>query len=127
MSNFITVTGNLTREPELKFMASGNAMARMSVAVTRKVKETEQTSFFDVIAWGKLAENVSASVGKGSRVTVSGRLEQRSWEDKDGNNRSTVEIIADEIAASMRFNSVTQERAPYTPAKAHYGPDEDVF
>ena len=127
MSNFITVTGNLTRDPELKFMESGNAMARMSVAVTRKVKETEQTSFFDVIAWGKLAENVSTSVGKGSRVTVSGRLEQRAWEDKDGNKRSTVEIIADEIAASMRFNSVSQERSPRTPASTTYGPDEDVF
>ena len=106
MSNSITITGNLTREPELKFMNSGNAVVKLGVAVTRKFKDEEQTSFFDVTAWGSLAENVANSLHKGIRVTVTGRLEQRSWDDKDGNKKYAIEIVAEDIAASLRFNSV---------------------
>jgi single-strand DNA-binding protein len=63
----------------------------------------EATSFFDVVCWREMAENVSESLAKGSRVVVTGRLEQRSYEDRDGNKRNVVEIIADEVGPSLRF------------------------
>jgi single-strand DNA-binding protein len=63
----------------------------------------EQTSFFNVVAWRQLAENASATLTKGTRVVVSGRLEQRSWETESGEKRSIVEVVADDIAPSLRF------------------------
>lgn len=108
--NTVTIVGNLTRDPELRFISSGAATANLSIAVNRKWmnKQTseweEQVSFFDVVCWRELAENVSESLTKGTRVTVTGRLEQRSWEDpKDGAKRSKVEIVADEISPSLRW------------------------
>ena len=81
-----TITGNITRDPELRFIANGKATVSFGVAVTRKWKtdngEQEQTSFFNVVAWGTLAENVAASLNKGHRVIVTGRLEQRSYDTK---------------------------------------------
>ena len=132
MSNTITITGNLTREPELKFMNSGQALVRLGVAVTRKFKDEEQTSFFDVTAWGSLAENVANSLHKGIRVTVTGRLEQRSWDDKDGNKKYAIEIVAEDIAASLRFNSVDVQNGAHggqiaKPKTAAYPAHEDAF
>jgi len=108
--NTVTIVGNLTRDPELRFISSGAATANLSIAVNRKWmnKQTsqweEQVSFFDVVCWRELAENVSESLTKGTRVTVTGRLEQRSWEDpKDGAKRSKVEIVADEVSPSLRW------------------------
>ena len=63
----------------------------------------EQTSFLNVVCWREMAENVSESLGKGSRVVVSGRLEQRSWETENGEKRSVVEIVADEVGPSLRW------------------------
>lgn len=108
--NTVTIVGNLTRDPELRFVSSGAATANLSIAVNRKWmnKQTseweEQVSFFDVVCWRELAENVSESLTKGTRVTVTGRLEQRSWEDpKDGAKRSKVEIVADEVSPSLKW------------------------
>ena len=83
--NNVTIVGNVTRDPELRFTPSGQANARIGVAVNRKWQDRnsgewqEATSFFDVICWRELAENVSESLKKGTRVIVTGRLEQRSW------------------------------------------------
>jgi single-strand DNA-binding protein len=110
--NNITITGNLTRDPELKFGASGTAIVKLGVAVSRKVKEEEQTSFFDVVAFGSLAEHIGQSLHKGYRVTVGGRLEQRTWETDKGEKRSSVEIIADDVAASLRFNTLDVRSTP---------------
>ena len=63
-------------------------------------------SFFDVVCWREMAENASASLGKGSRVIVTGRLEQRSWESQEGEKRSKVEVIADEVGPSLRPRAV---------------------
>lgn len=107
--NNVTITGNLTRDPELRFTPSGQAMATFGLAVNRRWQNRqtneweEQTSFFDVKAWAQMAENVAESVTKGSRVVVSGRLEQRSWETDQGDKRSKVEVVADEIAPSLRW------------------------
>jgi single-strand DNA-binding protein len=107
--------GNITRDPELRFTPSGQANARLGVAVNRRWQDrgsgewNEATSFFDVIAWRELAENVNESLKKGARVIVTGRLEQRTWE-QEGNKRSVVEIIADEIAPSLRWATAKVEK-----------------
>lgn len=106
--NTITIIGNVTREPELRFTPSGQANSRFGVAVNRRWQDKssgewqEATSFFDVVCWRELAENCSESLPKGARVIVSGRLEQRTYE-KDGDKRSVVEIIADEVGPSLRW------------------------
>lgn len=104
--NSITVVGNCTREPDLRFTTGGRGVASFGIAVSRRYQQNnewvEQTSFFNVVAWGTLGENVAASVTKGTRVIVTGRLEQRQYE-KDGEKKSIVEIIADEIGPSLRW------------------------
>jgi single-strand DNA-binding protein len=113
--NNVTIVGNITRDPELRFTPSGQANARLGVAVNRRWQDRnsgewqEATSFFDVICWRELAENVSESLKRGTRVIVTGRLEQRSWE-QDGNKRSVVEVIADEIAPSLRWATAKVEK-----------------
>ncbi|MGZ4707479.1 MAG: single-stranded DNA-binding protein [Acidimicrobiales bacterium] len=107
--NTVSVVGNATRDPELRFTPSGQAIATFGIAVNRswRNKQTnewdEAVSFFDVTCWAQMAENVAESVTKGTRVLVTGRLEQRSWETNDGEKRSKVEIVADEIGPSLRF------------------------
>ena len=113
--NSITIVGNITRDPELRFTPSGQANARLGVAVNRRWQDrnsgewNEATSFFDVICWRELAENVSESLKRGTRVVVTGRLEQRTWE-QEGNKRSVVEVIADEIAPSLRWATAKVEK-----------------
>jgi single-strand DNA-binding protein len=105
----VTVVGNLTRDPEIRYTTGGAAKASFGVAVSRRWQNRqsneweEQTSFFNVVCWREMAENVSESLGKGSRVVVTGRLEQRSWETENGEKRSVVEVVADEVAPSLRW------------------------
>lgn len=105
----VTIVGNVTRDPELRYTASGQAQLRLGVAVNRvwtdrqTNEKKEQTSFFNVTAWGSLGENAGESLVKGSRVVVTGRLEQRSWETPEGEKKSTVDIVADEIGPSLRW------------------------
>jgi single-strand DNA-binding protein len=112
----VTIVGNLTREPELRYTGSGRCIATFGVAVNRRWQNRqsgeweEQVSFFNVTAWGDLGENVAASVTKGSRVIVTGRLEQRSYETQQGEKRSVVEIVADEIGPSLRWAQATVNR-----------------
>jgi single-strand DNA-binding protein len=112
----VTVAGNLTRDPEIRYTREGQATTSLSVAVNRRwqnqqTKEWEESvSFLDVVCWRDLAENVALSLTKGSRVLVSGRLEQRSWETDGGERRSKVEIVADDVAASLRFATTDVHR-----------------
>lgn len=104
----VMLVGNLTRDPELRYLASGRGLASFGLAVNRRWKGAdgewaEQTSFLNVTAWGDLGENVAASLTKGARVVVFGRLEQRSWETDEGEKRSVIEVIADEIGPSLRW------------------------
>jgi single-strand DNA-binding protein len=116
MNTTITIVGNVTRDPELRFTASGVATSTFTLAVNRKVNTrnntapTEVVSFFTVVAWNTLAENACISLTKGSRVVVSGRLEQRSWQTPAGEKRTVYELVADEIGASLRFASAAIER-----------------
>jgi single-strand DNA-binding protein len=110
-SNTITIVGNVTREPELRFTPSGQANTRFGIAVNRRWQDRggewqEAVSFFDVVAWREMAENISQSLQKGSRVIVTGRLEQRSYETQEGQKRSVVEVIADEVGPSLRWATV---------------------
>jgi single-strand DNA-binding protein len=111
--NSITVVGNITRDPEMRFTPSGVSKVTFGVACNRSWQNRqtneweEQTSFFNVVCWRELADNVGASLKKGTRVVVTGRLEQRSWETEQGEKRSVVEIVADEIAPSLRWATAT--------------------
>ena len=106
--NSVTLVGNITRDPELRFTPSGQATANFGLAVNRRWQNRqtqeweEATSFFNVVCWREMAENASESLQKGARVIVTGRLEQRSWE-KEGEKRSVVEVVADEIGPSLRW------------------------
>lgn len=95
--NKVFIIGRLVRDPELKYTQSGTAVANFSVANGRKFQDKEETSFFSVIAWSKLADLVCQYCKKGSQIGIEGRLQQRSWEDKEGKKRSTVEIVADNV------------------------------
>ena len=116
--NNITILGNITRDPELRFTPSGTAVASFGLAVNRNIQNKNsgewetQVDFFNVTAWYKLAENCAESLSKGDRVLVSGRLSQDSWESKDGQKRSTVKIIANVIAPSLEFASCRLEKNP---------------
>lgn len=130
MDNFVALSGNVTKDPELRYTASGTAVASFGMAVNRrwKNKQTdeweERTSFFTVTLWADMAENASQSIEKGSRVDVRGRLEQREYEDKEGNTRKTVEIVADTVALSLKWATASVERIERDKAaKATYEPE----
>ena len=114
--NHVSIVGNLTRDPELRFTPSGQATATFGVAVNRRWQNRqnneweEATSFFDVVCWAQLAENAAQSLTKGTRVVVSGRLDQRSWETQDHEKRSKIEITADEVAPSLRYATASITR-----------------
>ena len=116
MDNAVTVVGNITRDPELRYTPSGQAVVKLGLAVNRRWQNRqtseweEQVSFFNVTAWAQLAENVGECLTKGMRVVVTGRLEQRSWETPDGEKKSAVDIVADEIAPSLKWATAKIER-----------------
>lgn len=111
----VTLVGNATRSPEMRYTPSGAAVVNFGLAVNRRWKGRddqwqEQVSFFDVTCWNDLANNVADTVEKGSRVIVTGRLEQRSWETQTGEKRSKVEVVADDVGASLRWATATVQR-----------------
>lgn len=133
--NTTTQTGNVTRDPELKFLQNGQASARLSIAVNRRWqnKQTqeweEKVSYFDIQAYGALAENVANSVTRGTRITVTGQLEQRSWETPEGDKRSVIEIKAEDVGVSLAYATAvvtkieaTANKKSFTPRNA---PEED--
>ena len=99
MLNHIVIMGRLTRDPELRRTGSGLPVASFSVAVDRDFGKNEngekETDFIDCVAWRNTAEYVSKYFTKGRMIVVSGRLQIRSWTDKDGNKRRTAEVVAD--------------------------------
>jgi single-strand DNA-binding protein len=113
-SNTVTLIGNLTRDPELRYTTGGRGVASFGLAVNRRYQQNgewqEQTSFFNIVCWGELGENASATLTKGARAIVTGRLEQRSWETQDGDKRSVVEVVADEVGPSLRWAQAQVER-----------------
>ncbi|WP_010533202.1 single-stranded DNA-binding protein [Brachybacterium squillarum] len=117
----ITVIGNLTADPELRFTQSGAAVASFTVASTPRTFDRQTNEWKDGEAlflrcsvWRDAAENVAESLEKGARVIVQGRLQQRSYTDRDGNNRTSVELQVDEVGPSLRY-------ATAKPAKVQRG------
>jgi single-strand DNA-binding protein len=150
--NSVTVVGNITRDLELRYTANGRGVASFGLAVSRRYQVNgewqEQTSFFNVVVWGSTGENAAASLGKGSRVIVTGRLEQREYQTREGEKRTAVEIVADEIGPSLRWATAQVERTARTneggqgnpgggggapmgggrpAAEPYYGGDEEPF
>lgn len=110
--NNIFLLGNLTRNPEIKYTNEGIAITEMGLAVNKKWtdkngKESEMVDFFNVTTWGNLAENCAAALKKGDRVLLSGHLNLRSWENKEGKKYNIINITADVIAASLEFDHVS--------------------
>ena len=145
--NTVTIVGNLTRDPELRYTPSGQTNASFGVAVNRRWmnRQTneweERVSFFNVVCWREMADNVSESLAKGARVVVTGRLEQRSWETQEGEKRSVVEVNIEEIGPSLRWATASVNKTtksgggdfapssvpPGPVAREDYGPDEAPF
>jgi len=112
----LTISGNVTNDPELTITQSGAGRLSFGVAVNygytdAQGEKQEKTSFFNVTAWRYLAENSARTLEKGIGVVVTGRLEQRSYEDKEGVKRSAVELIADEIGIATRSLESVERRA----------------
>ena len=126
----VTITGNLTDDPELKVIPNGNAVANFRVAVTARVRDGEtwrdgDTSFFRVTCWRDLAEHVADSLAKGDRAVIIGRLKSRSWETPEGERRSVVEVDADEVAPSLRFATARPERANGKARRGEFADEPD--
>jgi len=121
--NIIHITGTLGKDPELKFIQSGRAVCSFSLATNRKWKDRadewqEETCWHNVTVWGDLAENVAASLTKGNRAMVAGRLSTRKYEDREGVTKYITEIIADSVAAELRFATVIVERIERDKSKS---------
>jgi len=120
--NRVIIIGRLTRDPELKYLQSGTAVTRFSIANNKTYKSNnekkEQVSFFDCIAWSKLAETIVEYCNKGQRIGIEGRLQQRMWEDQEGKKRSAVEIVVDSIqflsTAGEKKENSTESDSEYT-------------
>lgn len=120
----ITVIGNLTADPELRFTPSGNAVANFTVASTPRTYDKNKNEWVDGDAlflrcniWREAAENVAESLVKGMRVIVVGRLKQRSYETKDGEKRTVIELEVDEIGPSLKFATAKVTRGNGTGKK----------
>lgn len=138
MTTPVTVCGNLTAAPELRFTASGKAVATFSVAVNRRRYDEAKKEWVDgdadfvrCVAWEGLGENLANSCDKGDRLVVTGDLRQRRWEAEDGTARSTFEVTATEVGASMRWATVAVTKAtrrrPDEPPASAYDPSEEPF
>lgn len=114
MDSVLVIAGNITRDPELRFTTSGRAVASFGVAVNRRFQRNgeweESVSFVNVVAWGDLGDHAAASLRKGDRVLVTGRYDQRTYEDKEGGKRSSVELVATDMGPSIRWSNAQPER-----------------
>ena len=123
--NQVALVGNITDEPELRYTQSGAALANFTVAVSHRSKHNGEwqdvsDGFFRCTAWRSVAENAAKSLKKGARVFVAGKLIQRSWEDKDGGKRQSVEIQVTNVGPDLQFATAEVEKstAEGSPAPA---------
>ncbi|GGM82718.1 single-stranded DNA-binding protein [Longimycelium tulufanense] len=135
----ITVVGNLTADPELRFLPSGVAVANVTVASTPRTFDRQAGEWTDgdplflrCTIWKQLAEHVAESLHRGARVLVTGRLRQRSYETKDGEKRSVIELEVDDLGPSLRWATVKVNKATRGGGDAaapadHWQGDEPPF
>ena len=118
--NYVCEIGRLTRDAELKYTTNGTAKASFALAVNRSIKQnnqwTERASFFDVILWGKSAENLNQYLVKGKQVAVTGYLDQERWTAPDGSNKSRVVIVAGDVQLLGGKGDETQAAAKPLPS-----------
>lgn len=139
--NAVVITGNLTRDPELSQVGGGTSLCKMRIAINTRVKRGEQwedkANYFDIAVFGKQADNCERYLSKGRPLAVTGRLDWNEWQDKDGNNRQGVSIIADNVQFlddGKRDGTVASEQRddappPTTSAPAasnEFANDEDI-
>ena len=139
--NKVIIIGRLTRDPELSYIPSGTAVAKFSIASNRSFtvnnEKKEEVSFFNCVAWSKLGELIAQYTKKGNKVCVDGRLQQRSWEDQNGNKRSTIDIIAEDIkfltpkdssGTEVQIDIANQDYSQTTPFETDNNPfsDDDI-
>ena len=130
--NKVMIIGNLGRDPEMRYTPSGRPVTTFSVAVSRSWKSSNgehpsETECFKIVSWGKLAEICNEYLNKGQQVYIEGRLKTREWEDKEGQQRTTVELIANEMTmlGDRRDKSQNEDNsAEVTPPDTV---DEDEF
>lgn len=126
--NHMTMIGNLGKEPELRYNNAGLPICSFTIGVSDG-KKTDEPLWLDVATFGELAENCAASLNKGSRVVVIGRFKRRKYEKKDGTTGYSTELVAEDVAANLRFATVIIEKtakAGRAPA-ASYDDAEDPF
>jgi single-strand DNA-binding protein len=125
--NQITIVGNLTDDPELRYTANGAAVANFTVAHSTRIRDAAgnwsagETSFFRVNVWRALAENAAESLTRGTRVVVTGRLRQRSWENQEGEKRSMIEIEADDVGPSLKWATAKVEKTSRSSSSSSSG------
>lgn len=123
MLNKTIIQGRLTRDPELRATQSGTPVAGFTVAWSEKYKEAEQVVFIPCVAWGKLGELVSRYFAKGQEALVEGKLVTRHWEDKQGNKRETIELIAERVHFCGPKKGAVQPAGQFEP---YVGADDDI-
>jgi len=124
--NKVFLMGNLTRDPEMRYIPSGQPVASFSIAVNRVYNDQsgnkkEEVTFLRVVAWRKLAEICNEYLKKGSSVFVEGRLQSRSWQAQDGSKRNTVEVVADNV----QFMSRSGARVPQNDSNQDAGAPQE--
>lgn len=127
--NQVTLMGNLTRDPELRQTPTGQNVTSFSLALNRAYKDSggewkEVTDYVDIVCWGTLAERVAQYMSKGRRCLVQGRLQSRSWE-QDGNKRSKVEVLANDVTFLDSRGGGDDEGGPMPPSGPSGGPSSD--
>lgn len=133
MLNHISIMGRLTKDVEIRRTNSGTAVANFTLAVERDFSKDKETDFIECVAWGKTAEFAEKYFSKGSMAIAAGRLQIRKWEDKNGNKRSTAEVVAENIyfgeakkSVGDKYESAMKQSALEPDYPAIYGDDENL-
>ena len=130
MLNHVDLMGRICNEIELRRTGSGAAVTSFALAVDRDFKNSageKETDFFDIVCWRNTAEFVSQYFAKGMMAVVSGRLQTRSWTDKDGNKRKTQEIVADNVYFGERKSDTSSAENPHIKAEKFIAQNFDVI
>lgn len=132
--NLVLLAGNLTRDPELKYIPSGQGVCTFSIAVNRSWtqdngEKKEAVGFFRIVAWGKLGEICNEYLKKGAPVMVDGRLDSRSWDAPDGSKRTTIEVVAAHVhflGAKPQGEAKTASKPTKAVTDKELMPDDEV-
>lgn len=123
--NLVVMSGRLTKDPDNKYTANNNAVTTFNLAVDRR-DEQKNTDFFPCVAWKKTAELIAKYCSKGDKITLRGRLQNRSWEDNDGDKHTVTEIIVDEVEFQPK-NTEKAEKPVEKPKPAPKKQEEEFY